>query len=141
MKPHKASSLCSSETNAQSRRKTKPIFILLLGVIFFMSACSSDQGPEPIEADDLGPNTTVFDPSMPVSEIQGVLDATHAQQVDNEMGGARFAYLFKPGTYGTDEEPLQIKVGYYTEISGLGASPGDVVHQRQNRGLQPLLGG
>jgi hypothetical protein len=76
---------------------------------------------------DLGPNVTIFDPSMPVSEIQAILDATHAAQVDNEMGTARFAYLFLPGTYGTAEEPLQIKVGYYTEIAGLGASPADVV--------------
>ena len=64
---------------------------------------------------------------MPVSEIQAELDATHAEQVDNEMGSERYAYLFKSGTYGSDAEPLQIKVGYYTEISGLGASPEDVV--------------
>jgi hypothetical protein len=76
---------------------------------------------------DLGVNVTVFDPSMPVSEIQATLDATHAAQVDNEMGTERYAYLFKPGTYGTAENPLQIKVGYYTEIAGLGASPTDVV--------------
>jgi hypothetical protein len=81
----------------------------------------ADDGP------DLGMNVTVFDPSMPVSEIQATLDATHAAQVDNEMGTARFAYLFKPGTYGTAETPLQIKVGYYTELAGLGASPTDVV--------------
>ncbi|MEU7913291.1 hypothetical protein [Microbispora bryophytorum] len=43
------------------------------------------------------------------------------------MGAERHAYLFKPGTYGTGEHPLQIKVGYYTEIAGLGASPADVV--------------
>jgi hypothetical protein len=76
---------------------------------------------------ELGGNVTVFDPSMPVDEIQAVLDATHAAQVDNEMGTERYAYLFMPGTYGTDENPLQIKVGYYTEIAGLGASPTDVV--------------
>ena len=76
---------------------------------------------------DLGPNVTIFDPSMPVSEIQAALDTTHAAQVDNEMGTARYAYLFMPGTYGTAENPLQIKVGYYTEIAGLGASPTDVV--------------
>jgi hypothetical protein len=76
---------------------------------------------------DLGPNVTVFDPSTPVSEIQATLDATHAAQVDNEMGTDRFAYLFMPGTYGTATNPLQIKVGYYTEIAGLGASPHDVV--------------
>jgi hypothetical protein len=81
----------------------------------------ADDGP------DLGANVTVFDPSMPVSQIQATLDATHAAQVDNEMGTERFAYLFKPGTYGTDENPLQIKVGYYTEIAGLGDSPDDVV--------------
>jgi hypothetical protein len=76
---------------------------------------------------DLGRNVVVFDPAMPVSQIQATLDATHTAQVDNEMGTQRYAYLFKPGTYGTDEQPLQFKVGYYTEIAGLGASPTDVV--------------
>src|SRR3954470_10133226 len=74
-------------------------------------------------APDLGPNVTVFDPSMPVGQIQAALDAASAQQVDNEMGTQRFAFLFKPGSYGTATQPLQIKVGYYTEIAGLGASP------------------
>ncbi|MEU4746253.1 hypothetical protein AB0G02_38130, partial [Actinosynnema sp. NPDC023658] len=76
---------------------------------------------------DLGVNVRVFDPSTPVAEIQAALDATHAAQVDNEMGAQRYAFLFKPGQYGTAEQPLQIKVGYYTEIAGLGASPTDVV--------------
>ena len=80
----------------------------------------------PVSNPDFGPNVTVFDPSMPVSQIQAALDATHALQVDNEMGSERYAFLFKPGTYGTDAQPLQIKVGYYTEIAGLGASPTDV---------------
>ncbi|HEX6682141.1 MAG TPA: coagulation factor 5/8 type domain-containing protein [Candidatus Limnocylindrales bacterium] len=78
-------------------------------------------------APDLGTNVTVFDPSMPVTQIQSILDAAHAAQVNNEMGTTRHAYLFKPGNYGTPERPLQFKVGYYTEISGLGASPTDVV--------------
>jgi hypothetical protein len=90
-----------------------------------MTSAAADQrhhgGP------NLGPNVTVFDPSMPVSQIQATLDATHAAQVDNEMGTQRFAYYFKPGTYGTVEQPLQLKVGYYTELAGLGASPTDVV--------------
>ncbi|HEY9483496.1 MAG TPA: adenylyl cyclase, partial [Micromonosporaceae bacterium] len=74
-----------------------------------------------------GANVTVFDPSMPLDDIQTALDAAHATQVDNEMGTQRYAFLFKPGTYGTADDPLQIKVGYYTEIAGLGASPTDVV--------------
>ena len=74
----------------------------------------------------LGPNVIVFDSSMPVSEIQATVDAIHAQQVDAEMGTNRYALLFEPGVYGTAAEPLQLKVGYYTEVAGLGASPMDV---------------
>ncbi len=84
-------------------------------------------GPPRSHEPHFGANVTVFDPSMPVSEIQATLDATHAAQVNNEMGTQRYAYLFKPGTYGTAENPLQFKVGYYTEVAGLGASPTDVV--------------
>jgi hypothetical protein len=75
---------------------------------------------------DLGANVTVFDPTMPLAQIQAKVDAVYAQQVDDEMGTQRVALLFKPGTYGTATTPLLIKVGYYTEIAGLGASPDDV---------------
>jgi hypothetical protein len=76
---------------------------------------------------DLGANVIVFDPSMPVSEIQATVDAINAQQIDSEMGTNRYALLFEPGVYGSLTEPLQMKVGYYTEVAGLGASPTDVV--------------
>ena len=92
-----------------------------------MTATAASAAPARHGAPDLGQNVVVFDSGMPVGEIQATLDATHAAQVDNEMGTRRHAFLFKPGTYGTAEQPLQIKVGYYTEISGLGASPTDVV--------------
>jgi hypothetical protein len=83
--------------------------------------------PSASPASIFGPNVTIFDPSTPVSQIQATLDATHAAQVNAEMSTNRYTFLFKPGTYGTAEQPLQIKVGYYTEIAGLGASPTDVV--------------
>jgi hypothetical protein len=75
---------------------------------------------------DLGPNVTVFDPTMPTAEIQAAIDAVAARQVDDEMGSGRHALLFLPGEYGSAAEPLQVRVGYYTEVAGLGASPGDV---------------
>ena len=75
---------------------------------------------------DLGPNVKVFDPSMPTSDIQAAVDAIYAQQVNNEMGSQRYALLFKPGSYGTAANPLIVKVGYYTEVAGLGRDPGDV---------------
>lgn len=106
------------------------VFVLGLALaataVTIAPAASADP-PRPGTPDQLGVNVKVFDPSMPVAEIQAALDATHTAQVDNEMGTERYAYLFKPGQYGTAEQPLQIKVGYYTEIAGLGASPTDVV--------------
>ena len=119
---------------------TRPTKVTALAVGVALAASSLLTGTAPVAAHsggqggshgardtDLGPNVTIFDPSMPVDEIQATLDATHAAQVDNEMGTERYAYLFMPGTYGTADNPLQIKVGYYTEIAGLGASPTDVV--------------
>ncbi|MFC8190223.1 glycosyl hydrolase family 28-related protein [Cellulomonas sp. NPDC057328] len=99
------------------------------------------RGPAAPTAPDLGPNVVVFDPSMPVADIQARVDQIHAQQVDAEMGTARYSLLFLPGEYGTTEQPLQMKVGYYTEVAGLGASPTDVtVHgkiETYNRCLSP----
>ena len=63
---------------------------------------------------------------MSTSDIQSKVDAIYAQQVDDEMSAGRYALLFKPGAYGSAAEPLIIKVGYYTEVAGLGASPADV---------------
>ena len=76
---------------------------------------------------DLGPNVKVFDPSMPVADIQAAVDAVTSQQLTNQFGQQRYALLFKPGTYGTADHPLIIQVGYYTEVAGLGASPTDVI--------------
>ena len=75
---------------------------------------------------DFGPNVTVYSPDTPVADIQADLDALHAQQVDAEMSTARHAVYFLPGEYGSAADPLQVKVGYYTEVAGLGASPEDV---------------
>ncbi|MFC4118899.1 adenylyl cyclase [Nonomuraea zeae] len=100
---------------------------LVLATAVMTAGPAAGAASPPSGAPDLGPNVTVFDPGMPVGDIQATLDAAHAAQVDDEMGATRHAYLFKPGTYGTAEQPLQIKVGYYTEIAGLGASPTDVV--------------
>lgn len=75
---------------------------------------------------DFGPNVIVFDTSMPLADIQARLDAINAEMIDAEMGTKRYAVFFKPGTYGTDATPLQFKVGYYTEVAGLGDQPSDV---------------
>ena len=74
-----------------------------------------------------GPNVCVFTPSMPQAAVQADVNAIYAQQADNEMGAARYALLFEPGTYGSQGTPLDIPVGYYTEVDGLGQDPSGVV--------------
>lgn len=83
-------------------------------------------GANPLDP-GFGANVLVFDPSMATADIQSQVDAIWAQQGGNEMGTDRYALLFEPGTYGTTADPLNIPVGYYTEVAGLGQDPGDVV--------------
>jgi len=70
---------------------------------------------------DFGPNVMIFDPSMPTSQIQMAVDAIANQQISNQFGTQRFAFLFKPGSYNVDAQ-----LGYYTSLAGLGLSPDDV---------------
>jgi len=76
---------------------------------------------------DFGPNVMIFDPSMSTSQIQMAVDAIANQQISNQFGTQRYALLFKPGTYGSADTPLNFQVGYYTMVAGLGSSPDDVV--------------
>ena len=76
---------------------------------------------------NFGANVYIFDPSMPLSQIQSTVNSIAAQQVSNQFGTQRYALLFKPGTYGSSTTPLNFQVGYYTSVAGLGQSPSDVV--------------
>ncbi|BCY07439.1 adenylyl cyclase [Actinoplanes sp. L3-i22] len=119
--------MTSTRRRTALRRTTAGAFAFGLALTAVTAQAAPAAAHTSTSAPSLGANVTVFDPSMPVSQIQATLDAVNAKQVGNEMGTDRYAFLFKPGTYGTDAQPLQIKVGYYTEIAGLGANPGDVV--------------
>jgi hypothetical protein len=76
---------------------------------------------------DFGSNVYVFTPDMPQSQIQATVNSIASQQISNQFGTQRYALLFEPGTYGTAADPLNFQVGYYTQVAGLGATPGDVV--------------
>ncbi len=71
---------------------------------------------------DLGPNVLVFNPSMPAQEIQAQIDKVYAIQQHSEFGSARYALVFLPGEYHVD-----VPVGFYTQVIGLGPTP-DAVH-------------
>jgi hypothetical protein len=77
-------------------------------------------------APNLGPNVIVFNPSMSQASIQTKLNQIATQQVPNQFGTQRYSILFEPGTYGSASDPLAFQVGFYTQVAGLGANPGDV---------------
>ena len=45
----------------------------------------------------------------------------------DQFGPDRYSLLFEPGTYGSKSSPLIFRVGYYTQVAGLGLSPTDVI--------------
>ena len=81
------------------------VSLLVLGVGSAAAAKPSSGQP------DFGPNVLIFDPSMSTSQIQAAVDAVAGQQVPNQFGTQRYALLFKPGTYGTAQNPLNFQVG------------------------------
>jgi len=79
--------------------------------------CAEAQAARP----DFGPNVLLFDPSMPMTAIQEQIDKVYALEQKSEFGPARYAMLFLPGKYSVD-----VPVGFYTEVLGVGASPDEV---------------
>ncbi|MBW8749744.1 MAG: coagulation factor 5/8 type domain-containing protein, partial [Acidobacteria bacterium] len=70
---------------------------------------------------DWGPNVKFFRPGMSHDEMQQAIDKVYTEQQHAEFGSSRYAFLLMPGKYNLD-----IPVGFYTQVLGLGASPDDV---------------
>jgi len=97
----------------------KPAFqfaLLFLWKLTILSSAAATAAP------DFGPNVHIFDPSMDGAVIQKRCKEVFDQQERSQFGKGRFALLFKPGSYDVD-----LSVGYYTHVAGLGESPRDVV--------------
>jgi hypothetical protein len=90
-------------------------FTLPVGIA--LCAAQAGAAPKP----DFGPHVLVFDPSMPAAEIQAQIDKVYAIEEKAEFGSERYALLFLPGKYRVD-----VPVGFYTQVLGLGMSPDDV---------------
>jgi hypothetical protein len=68
---------------------------------------------------NFGPNVLIFDPTM--TTIQSQLNSVFSQMQYNQFGTQRYAFLFKPGHYNLD-----VDLGFYTQVLGLGQMPDDV---------------
>jgi hypothetical protein len=104
---------------SQRRYGASDVGNIVLGLSFLagmtLSALAA-QGATP----DFGPNVIVFNSSMSAATIQKQIAAVYATQQHNEFGPQRNALMFLPGDYKVD-----VPIGFYTEVLGLGASPDD----------------
>jgi hypothetical protein len=105
------------------------IIILLSGEVIISQSGKSNNSRLPdftvkYTSKMFGENVFIFDPDMDMKEIQSLIDTLYNRQHPrkSEFGLNRYALFFKPGTY-----KLDIKAGYYMQITGLGESPDDVV--------------
>ncbi len=79
---------------------------------------------EPISA--FSENTLVVSPTDDMQKVQAYIDEKHSaleKASSGQFSGERFAILLLPGEY----PELEVKLGYYTSVSGLGATPGETV--------------
>ena len=92
-------------------------------------------------APDFGSRVLILDPSMSTSAIQTQLSKANQQMDGDQFDNTGYAYLFKPGKYGSITENLDVRVGFYTHVVGLGQSPDDVVITGAVRSKAFLSGG
>jgi len=100
------------------------ILLIAASVLFGCGASISGSIPDssslsPPAAPDFGPSVLIFDSNM--TNIQSRLDAISSEQERDQFGTNRYAFLFKPGHY-----QLDVRVGFYMQVLGLGKSPDDV---------------
>ena len=89
----------------------------------FISGTEVIPGRQDYHLEAFGGNVYFFAPEDDPEEVQGILDGIWKRQEKNQFGDNRYAIYFLPGTY---DEKIQARVGFYTQIAGLGASPDDV---------------
>ena len=104
--------MSGSSESSRTRIVQRAFAVSFLASAALVASASAQSKP------DLGPNVLVFDPSMPSAEIQREIDKVYSVEQHSEFGSARYALLFLPGKYQVD-----VPVGFYTQVLGLGASP------------------
>ena len=98
----------------------RDVLTSLVGTALAASLTTPSRAATPADP-DFGPNVLVLDPAMSAKTVQDRLDAIFRQQERAHFTDTRYAILLKPGTHALD-----LNVGFFTQVAGLGALPGDV---------------
>jgi hypothetical protein len=94
----------------------------LLLVVCLLCECAHSQSTSFKAHSTFGPNVFVYTAATPTTEMQSRIDSIYARQQHSEFSRERYAFLFLPGAYNLD-----IPIGFYTQVLGLGETP-DSVH-------------
>ena len=84
----------------------------------------------------LGPNVKVFTAKDGDENIQNFISAIYEKSAWEEFSSDRHAFMFMPGRY----ENVNVHVGYYTSVAGLGYIPEDVEIGKLEIYQHPLTG-
>ncbi len=111
------------------------IFYLLTAWMLLVISCTPDKGKKSVkDVFAANPNVMVFEPGND-AKVQQVIDSVFDIQGhprNSEFTERRVAFLFTPGRY-----ELDVKVGYYTQVLGLGSHPDDVTIVGSMKALAP----
>ena len=102
---------------------TKPLFLVasvMLTCLPGSSAHTQEKSSKTVSP--FGPNVFVYTAATSPAAMQERIDSVYATQQHSEFSRERYAFLFLPGVY-----HLDLPIGFYTQVLGLGATP-DSVH-------------
>lgn len=74
--------------------------------------------------DIFGDNMYIFSPRDNPAAVQDILDELWKKQETNQFGEERYGIYFLPGVYSPE---ISVKIGFYMQVAGLGALPGETV--------------
>lgn len=78
--------------------------------------------PTSYEIKTFGYNTAIFEDTDNTTEVQKYIDNVYKTTEAGQFISDRYAMMFAPGTY---SDNLNVNVGFYTQVAGMGISPKD----------------
>ena len=111
----------------QKDKSLSRIFGILLLLMMTFVGCNMNMGRKNEKIIDFhnelfGENVYIFSPGDDPAIVNEVLTDIYEKQEENQFGKSRYAIYFMPGIY---DESIEVNVGYYMQVAGLGVLPTD----------------
>lgn len=102
------------------------VVLTVLGVYLKMEKKKTDlqEVSNGFHSELFGENVYIFSPDDNPEDIQAILDDLWDEQEANQFGTSRYSIYFMPGVY---DESLEVNLGFYMQVAGLGTLPTDTV--------------